>query len=98
MTAPRVPYSETVLLESLIPAPGWQAVYFDDTGAHFLSPLYILALATLGDEQAVVGLDYDPVHGFDVCDEDNFCGLRPPDWTLREYEQAKCCAHSPKEV
>lgn len=42
----------------------------------------------------VVGMDYAPVEGFQICDyADNYCGLLPPDWTLEAFTEAMGCGH-----
>lgn len=44
----------------------------------------------------VVGLDYTPDCGFNVCDDaGNYCGLLPPDWTLEDFTRALGCGHLP---
>lgn len=47
----------------------------------------------------VVGLDYHPDDGFDVCDiVRNFCGLMEPGMTLEAYERARACDRQPRPI
>ncbi len=41
----RKPTYEHFALKTIMPAQGWHAVHYDDAGAHFLVPVYALALA-----------------------------------------------------
>ena len=95
------PTYETFVIHTIMPAPGWQAVYwFDDH--HEAMPIHTLALVSrqtrlsptgelLGqetdDERDIVGLDYTPRDGWSVCDDDGaYCGLLPPGLTLVDFE------------
>ena len=93
---------------ALMPAVGWRAVYFVDTGAHVAVTVHALALAVRvtyachtrrvvppeGDPWEIVGLGYSPGDGWVVADEvDNFCGLLPPGMTLAAFEQDSLCRY-----
>ena len=50
------------------------------------------------ERREIVGMDYAPSEGFDVCDNaSNYCGLLPPDWTLDEFTEAQGCGHLPPQ-
>jgi hypothetical protein len=43
----RVPTYETFVIHTIMPALGWQAVYYTcETGLHFVAPIHALALVT----------------------------------------------------
>lgn len=37
---------DAFIIHTIMPAPGWQAVYHTDAGEHWLAPLHALALVT----------------------------------------------------
>ena len=112
----RRPTYETYVLHTIMPAPGWQAVYVAQDHTHFLIPLAALALVTIRTRDAttgkrlpapdgepederrdVRGMTYNPVDGFTLEGEGNFCGLLPPGMSLADFAQYGSCRHPTPE-
>ena len=118
-TKPRRATYTTYLIHTIMPAPGWQGVWWIEE-EHESLPIYALALVTCQarevstnqvvhayadeleeDRRLIVGMDYNPSDGWNVCEEDgNYCGLLPPGWTLADFEQHHnpATAHTKKEA
>jgi hypothetical protein len=44
------------------------------------------------EEREIVGMEYHPTDGWNICDEsENCCGLLPPGMTLGEFEEKREC-------
>ena len=88
-----MPVAATCVLHTIMPAPGWQVVYWWPDG-HCALPLHALALVERQGERAIVGLRYDLTYGWEPCDEaEHYCGLLPPEETLTHFYVRRGCRH-----
>ena len=112
MTTRKLPTTYTALIPlALMPAVGWQAVYHNDAGQHFVIPIHALVLveaeqrsiqtgeaveAPDTEYRDIMAYEYTPCDGWtNVQDDTNCCGLLPPDWTLADFEANKHCHTTP---
>lgn len=89
----RSDFSDAYTLQQLMPATGWRAVYHDAQGGHRLVAVHMLALASHATRPGwhIVALQYHPGYGWDILGEDDeYCGLLAPDFSLADHEQYIC--------